>query len=241
MSTDPDLVEKVGDLVALDMNAPVAAAVFAVDEKPQFQALNRTAPTLAMLPTTRRRPRAFATNSEPARTTHDYEHNGTCDLFAALNIATGPRSTTSVLPTHERRLRRVLKHDQSQRSRPPRRARRARQPRTHETPNVQRWPLCHRRFHFISPRPSGSWMNVVERWFSAFTTKQLQPSAHRNVKALDADIEAWAAHWREPPARSYGTRPPRKPRTRGRLLRRDQRNDNPMTQHFSQRFTLPGQ
>jgi transposase-like protein len=77
ISPDPDLVEKIRDLVALYMNPPVAAAVFALDEKPQIQALNRTAPTLPMLPTT------------PARRTHDYERNGTCDLFAALEIATG--------------------------------------------------------------------------------------------------------------------------------------------------------
>jgi DDE superfamily endonuclease len=71
------LVEKIRDIVALYMNPPVAAAVLAVDENPQIQALNRTAPTLPMLPTT------------PARATHDYERNGTCDLFAALNTATG--------------------------------------------------------------------------------------------------------------------------------------------------------
>jgi hypothetical protein len=59
------------------MNPPVAAAVFAIDEKHQIQTLNRTAPTLPMLPTT------------PARATHDNQRNGTCDLFAALNIATG--------------------------------------------------------------------------------------------------------------------------------------------------------
>ncbi len=48
VSPDPDLVEKIRDIVALYMNPPVAAAVFAVDEKPQIQALNRTAPTLPM-------------------------------------------------------------------------------------------------------------------------------------------------------------------------------------------------
>jgi hypothetical protein len=58
-------VEKIRDLVALYMNPPLAAAVFAVDEKPQVQALNRTAPTLPMLPST------------PARATHDCERNGT--------------------------------------------------------------------------------------------------------------------------------------------------------------------
>ena len=77
MSPDPLLVDKIGDLVALYMSPPVAAAVFAIDAKPPIQALNRTAPTLPMLPTT------FA------RATHDYQHNGTCDLFAALNIVTG--------------------------------------------------------------------------------------------------------------------------------------------------------
>ena len=38
------------------MNSPVNAAVFAVDEKPQIQALNRTAPILPMLPTTHQTP-----------------------------------------------------------------------------------------------------------------------------------------------------------------------------------------
>ena len=52
VSPDPDLVEKIRDLVGLYMSPPVAAAVFAIDEKPQIQALNRTAPTLPMLPTT---------------------------------------------------------------------------------------------------------------------------------------------------------------------------------------------
>jgi hypothetical protein len=77
VSPDPDLVEKIRDLVGLYMSPPVVAAVFAVDEKPQIQALNRTAPTLPMLPTT------------PQRATHDYERNGTCDLFAALDMAKG--------------------------------------------------------------------------------------------------------------------------------------------------------
>ena len=87
VSPDPELVEKIRDIVGLYINPPVAAAVFAVDEKPQIQALNRTAPTLPMLPTT------------PARATHDYERNGTCDLFAALNIATG-KVITDIKKTH---------------------------------------------------------------------------------------------------------------------------------------------
>ena len=81
VSPDPDLMDKVRDLVGLYMGPPVAAAVFAVDEKPQIQAINRTAPALPMLPTT------------PARATHDYERNGTCDLFAPLDMASGKVTT----------------------------------------------------------------------------------------------------------------------------------------------------
>ncbi len=65
VSPEPDLVEKIRDIVGLYLSPPVAAAVFAVDEKPQIQALNRSAPTLPMLPTT------------PARATHDYVRHGT--------------------------------------------------------------------------------------------------------------------------------------------------------------------
>jgi DDE superfamily endonuclease len=87
VSPDPDLVEKIRDIVGLYLNPPVAAAVFAVDEKPQIQALDRSAPILPMLPTT------------PQRATHDYERNGTIDLFAALEVATG-KVITQQRPSH---------------------------------------------------------------------------------------------------------------------------------------------
>lgn len=187
VSPDPDLVEKIRDIVGLYMNPPVAAVVFAVDEKPQIQALDRTAPILPMLPTT------------PQRATHDYLRNGTCDLFAALDIAAGTvitdirsshtsadfvaflnkinRNVPDGLDVH------VVLDNLS----------------AHKTPTVQRWLLRHRRFHFHFTPTYGSWMNLVERWFSALTTKKLQRSAHRSVKELAADIEAWAAAWNENP------------------------------------------
>ena len=187
VSPDPELVEKIRDLVALYMNPPVAAAVFAVDEKPQIQALNRTAPTLPMLPST------------PARATHDYQRNGTCDLFAALEVATG-KVITHIRPHHPsadfvaflNKVNRdvpqgldvhVILDNLS----------------THKTPTVQRWLLRHRRFHFHFTPTYGSWMNLVERWFAALTTKKLQRSAHRSVKELAADINAWVDNWNQNP------------------------------------------
>jgi transposase len=187
VSPDPDLVEKIRDLVGLYMKPPDAAAVFAVDEKPQIQALDRTAPILPMLPTT------------PARATHDYERNGTVDLFAALDMARGTvisdirtshnqhdfvaflnkinREVPAQLDVH------IILDNLS----------------THKTPKVQRWLLRHRRFHLHFTPTYGSWMNMVERWFSALTTKKLQRSAHRSAKELADDIEAWVNKWNENP------------------------------------------
>lgn len=187
VSPDPDLVEKVRDIVGLYMSPPVAAAVFAVDEKPQIQALNRSAPILPMLPTT------------PARATHDYQRNGTLDLFAALEIATG-KVITDLRPCHtsaefvkfldkiDREVPagldiHVILDNLS----------------THKTPAVQKWLLRHPRFHFHFTPTYGSWINLVERWFSALTTKKLQRSAHASVKALADDIRNWVQAWNEDP------------------------------------------
>ncbi len=183
ISPDPLLVDKIRDIVGLYMSPPVSAAVFCVDEKPQIQALNRTAPTLPMLPTT------------PRRATHDYKRNGTIDLFAALNLATG-EVISDLRHTHTskdfvRFLNKINRNvgdeldvhivlDNLS---------------AHKTPLVQRWLLRHRRFHMHFTPTYGSWMNLVERWFSALTTKQLQRGTHDSVDELTADINAWIKQW----------------------------------------------
>ncbi|MFD4261346.1 IS630 family transposase [Streptomyces sp. NPDC058534] len=77
ISPDPFLIEKIRDVVGLYLAPPANAVVFAVDEKPQIQALERTAPVLPMVP------------GVPERRSFDYVRHGTVDLFAALNTATG--------------------------------------------------------------------------------------------------------------------------------------------------------
>ena len=52
ISPDPLLTGKVRDVAGLYLAPPANAAVFAVDEKPQIQALERTAPVLPMIPGT---------------------------------------------------------------------------------------------------------------------------------------------------------------------------------------------
>lgn len=77
LSSDPQFVDKVRDVVGLYLDPPERAVVLCVDEKSQTQALARSRPILSLLPTS------------PARASHDYVRNGTTDLFAALDIATG--------------------------------------------------------------------------------------------------------------------------------------------------------
>ncbi|MFG2659019.1 IS630 family transposase [Streptomyces sp. NPDC048425] len=77
ISPDPFLIDKIRDVVGLYLAPPANAVVFAMDEKPQIQALERTAPVLPMIP------------GVPERRSFDYVRHGTVDLFAALNTVTG--------------------------------------------------------------------------------------------------------------------------------------------------------
>src|SRR5829696_4705098 len=76
-STDPELEGKIRDVVGLYLHPPEKAVVLCVDEKPQLQALERTAPVLPVRP------------GQPERQTFDYLRHGTTTLFAALELATG--------------------------------------------------------------------------------------------------------------------------------------------------------
>jgi transposase len=77
LSADPQLVEKVRDIVGLYLNPPEGAIVLCTDEKSQIQALDRTQPILPMRP------------GLPELRTHDYRRHDTTSLFAAFDVATG--------------------------------------------------------------------------------------------------------------------------------------------------------
>jgi glycosidase len=77
LSNDPQFEEKLVDVVGLYMNPPARAVVFSFDEKTQCQAMDRTQPSLPLVP------------GRAGTMTHDYKRNGTTDLFAAMNLAAG--------------------------------------------------------------------------------------------------------------------------------------------------------
>jgi transposase len=187
LSTDPQFIDKVRDIVGLYLDPPAAALVLCVDEKSQIQALDRTAPSLPILPTT------------PARRTHDYVRNGTTSLFAALDVTSGKViSATHRRHRHQEFLKFLRTIDRSV-------------PAgldlhlvcdnygTHKTPEIKRWLLRHPRFHLHLTPTYSSWLNLVERWFAELTNRKLRRSAHRTVAELEADLRAWIDAWNQDP------------------------------------------
>jgi hypothetical protein len=71
LSTDPQCIDKVRDILRLYLNPPEAAVMLGVDEQSQIQALDRTAPLLPLMPAT------------PPRRSHDSTRHGTTNLDAA--------------------------------------------------------------------------------------------------------------------------------------------------------------
>jgi transposase len=175
-SKDPQLVEKVIDVIGLYIAPPKGALVLCVDEKTQIQALDRTQPTLPIKP------------GKAARMTHDYKRNGTTSLYAALEIATG-ELTGSCDPQHTHR-EFLAFLNQLVRAYP-------RRPlhvvldtsSTHSTPEVERWLERHPRVHFHFTPTSASWMNMVEIWFSILTKQQVRRGVDHNVPELIEAIE----------------------------------------------------
>jgi len=187
LSTDPQFIEKVRDVVGLYMSPPENALVLCVDEKSQIQALDRTAPCLPILPTT------------PARMTHDYVRNGTTSLFAAFDLASGSVIAQPYRQHRHQEFGKFLKLiDKAV-------------PKdldlhlvldnyaTHKTPAIKEWLLKHPRFHLHFTPTSSSWLNLVERWFAELTNRKLRRSAHRTITELETDIRKWINEWNKDP------------------------------------------
>jgi len=183
-SRDPQLVAKVIDIVGLYLNPPEGALVLCVDEKTQVQALNRTQPILPLRP------------GLPEGRTHDYKRNGTTNLYAALQIATGevltdcqPRHRSQEFLAFLRQIDRAypdgelhLVLDNSS---------------THTTPEVNSWLGRHPRIHFHFTPTGASWMNMVESWFSILTRQQVRRGSYDSVAELIAAINHYVANWNQ--------------------------------------------
>ena len=183
ISPDPLLIDKIRDVVGLYLAPPANAAVFAVDEKPQIQALQRTAPVLPMIP------------GVPERRSFDYVRHGTVDLFAALNTATGKvigklsaqhravdfrdfldeidRQVEPGLDIH------VICDNLS----------------AHKAPVVQKQLLAHPRVQLHFTPTYSSWISQVERWFAELQRRCLDRGVFCSLEQLTTALEEWIELW----------------------------------------------
>jgi len=189
VSNDPRFEEKLVDVVGLYLNPPARAVVFSFDEKTQCQALDRTQPSLPMKP------------GRAGTMTHDDKRNGTIDLFAAMNVATGEVHTHLTKGHTGADVLRFFKQIE------------ATVPRglavhvvldnlsAHSTPEIRKW-LAHRdrrRWHLHFTPTSSSWLNLIERWFKDLTDRRLRRGTFTSVGDLTQAITTWAEHWNEDP------------------------------------------
>jgi transposase len=161
ISHDPDFPEKVFDVVGLYLNPPDNALVLSVDEKTQFQALDRTQPKLQLRP------------GQIERHTHDYKRHGKTSLYAAFTIVNGEvigrinqrhrakefldflRQIDRETPS-EQDLHLILDNSS-----------------THKTPKVKAWLEKHPRFKLHFTPASARWLNSVEGWFGQLERRVL--------------------------------------------------------------------
>ncbi|MEV0146515.1 MULTISPECIES: IS630 family transposase [unclassified Nonomuraea] len=185
ISTDPLLIDKIRDVVGLYLAPPAHAAVFAVDEKPQIQALQRSAPILPMLP------------GVPERRSFDYVRHGTVDLFAALNTATG--KVIGKLSARHRAIDFRDFLDEIDRQVEPDLAVHliCDNLSTHKAPVVQAWLVAHPRFTLHFTPTYSSWINQVERWFAELERRCLERGSFRSLEALKAALEEWIELWND--------------------------------------------
>lgn len=169
------------DVVGLYLAPPDRALVLCVDEKPQIQAVERTAPALPMGP------------GQPERRSHDYRRHGTMDLFAALDVRAG-----TVIGSCKRRHRAVefrafldeveaavpaelevhLVLDNAA---------------IHKTKLVHDWLVKRPRFHLHFTPTLSSWLNLVECWFAVLTRRRLQRGIFTSTQDLETAIRSYIA------------------------------------------------
>lgn len=185
LSSDPQFVEKVRDIVGLYLDPPERALVLCVDEKTQIQALDRSQPVLPMRP------------GQAERRSHDYARHGTTSLFAALDAKTG--KVVGDLHRRHRSLEFRKFLDSIEASIPAGLDVHLILDNygTHKTAMIRRW-LAKRPHYYVHFTPTGaSWINLVERFFALLTEKQIRRGVHRSTHELEQAIRHYLNTYNE--------------------------------------------
>jgi len=187
LSRDPHFERKLIDVVGLYLNPPEKALVISADEKSQIQALDRTQPSLPIIP------------GRCGTMTHDYKRNGTTTLFAAIDMTQG-KVIASCMPRHRHQewIKFLKQID-------------AETPEdldlhlivdnyaTHKHPKVKAWLKRHKRFHVHFIPTSSSWLNVIERFFRDLDEKRVHRGTFGSVPELIDAVMGYVDHHNNDP------------------------------------------
>jgi transposase len=194
VSTDPEFAPKAAEVVGLYLNPPLNALVLSVDEKPSIQAIQR--------------PSGYVETDSGAvvrAMKSTYKRNGTLNLFAALEIATGQVYVQTTEQKKREDFRRFLDSVVAE------------LPANREIHVILDNYCTHKknddwlakyegRVHFHFTPTSASWLNQIEIWFGLLTRKALRGASFASKDQLRAAIEAFVArtndnpkpfHWRK--------------------------------------------
>jgi transposase len=187
LSSDPNFVGKLRDVVGLYVDPPAHAIVLSVDEKSQIQALDRSQPGLPMK------------KGRLGTMTHDYKRNGTTTLFAALNVLDGTVIGRNMQRHRHQEFIRFLNVINAQ------------VPAdkavhiildnyaVHKHPKVRAWLDRHKRFTFHFTPTSCSWLNAVEGFFAKLAKRRLKRGVFHSLVDLQAAINRFVAETNENP------------------------------------------
>jgi transposase len=184
VSTDPQFAARAADIVGLYLAPPQKALVLSVDEKPSIQALSRA--TGYVQTSSGKIVRGLKST---------YRRNGTLNLFAALDVATGiVRNKTTATKTRvdfqafmdevvadvpaDQEIHVILDNYC-----------------THKKNDA--WLKAHPKVTFHFTPTSASWLNQVEIWFGIFTRKALKGASFDSKQALAKAIQDFCEVWHE--------------------------------------------
>lgn len=176
VSTDKQFTAKAADIIGLYLNPPENAIVLCVDEKPNIQAIERK---MGFVET--------SSGKIVRGLKSTYKRNGTLNLFAALNIATGHIKTKTTKQktridfqdflnttikdiTIDKEIHIILDNYC-----------------THK--KNEQWLKDHPNVYFHYTPTSASWLNQVEIWFGILTRKALKNNSFNNTDSLKKAIE----------------------------------------------------
>jgi transposase len=191
VSTDPEFAAKAADAVGLYLSKDERAIVVCVDEKPNIQALGR------------RTGYAVTSDGKLARGMEStYKRNGTLNLFAALEVATGRVHAKTTDPGQKTERGFIAFMEDLLRELPE--AEECHVIMDNHSIHKNHGPWLERhpgvRFHYTPT--SASWMNMVEIWFGILARKSLRGASFAGTAELAAHIGSFVRGY-NPTARPF--------------------------------------